>query len=76
METIFMITEKSKSSEPHIFKLHLTEKLNLKNPNKKMFFTNLGIYYTWKNIKSKYNNNEFKISARTWNDTFDLPYGP
>ena len=36
---------------------------------------NLNIYYTWKNINSKYNNNEFKISASTWDDTFDLPDG-
>ena len=34
---------------------------------------NLSIYYTWKNIKSVYNNNKFKISALTWNDEFDLP---
>ena len=33
---------------------------------------NLSIYYTWKNIKSEYNNNKFKISAPTWDDTFDL----
>ena len=33
------------------------------------------IYYTWKNIKYEYNNNKFKISAPTWNDTFDLPDG-
>ena len=33
---------------------------------------NLSIYYTWKNIKSDYNNNKFKISA-LWNDRFDLP---
>ena len=32
----------------------------------------LSIYYTWKNIKSEYNNSKFKISAPTWNDTFDL----
>ena len=31
-------------------------------------------YYTWKNIKSAYNN-KFKISAPTWNDEFDLPDG-
>ena len=37
-----------------------------------MVLANLSIYYTWKNIKSKYNNNKFKISAPTWNDTFDL----
>ena len=35
----------------------------------------LSIYYTWKNIKSEYNNNEFKISAPTLNDTFVLPDG-
>ena len=40
-----------------------------------MALANLSIYYTWKNIKSKYNNNKFKISAPTWNDTFDLPDG-
>ena len=33
------------------------------------------IYYTWKNIKSEYKNNKFKISAPTWNYTFDLPDG-
>ena len=40
-----------------------------------MALANLSIYYTWKNIKSKYKNNKFKISARTWNDAFDLPDG-
>ena len=51
----------------------LAHKLNLKNPNKNIAFGNLSIYYTWKNIKSAYNNNKFQISAPTWNDTFDLP---
>ena len=37
--------------------------------------TNLSIYYTWKNIKSSYNNNKFKISAPAWNDKFELPNG-
>ena len=40
-----------------------------------MGLTNLSIYYTWKNIKSEYKNNKFKIAAATWNDTFDLPDG-
>ena len=57
------------------FKLDLTGKLNFKNPNKHMALANLSIYYTWKNIKLKYNNNKFKISALTWYDTFDLPDG-
>ena len=38
-----------------------------------MALTNLSIYYAWKNIKSEYNNNKFKISAPTWNDSFNLP---
>ena len=73
METIFMNTENSGTSEPHRFKLDLTDKFNLKYPNKNMALVNLSIYYTWKNIKSEYINNKFKISAPTWNGTFDLP---
>ena len=40
-----------------------------------MALANLSIYYTWKNITFEYNNNKLKISAPTWNDTFDLPDG-
>ena len=43
--------------------------------NKTITLANLSIYYTWENIKSKNNNNKFKISAPTWNETFDLPDG-
>ena len=70
-----MNTENSKTNEPHRFRLSLADKLNLKNPNKNIALGNLSIYYTWKNIKSAYNNNKFKISAPTWNDEFDLPDG-
>ena len=75
METIFINIENSKTSEPHIFRLDLTDKLDLKDPKKNMALANLRIYYTWKNIKSEYNNNEFKISAPTCNDAFYLPDG-
>ena len=75
METIFMSAENSKTNEPHRFKINLTDNLNLKNPNENMALANLSIYYKWKNIKSEYNNNKFKISAPTWNETFDLPDG-
>ena len=74
-ETIFMNTENSKENEPHISKLDLTDKLNLKNPNKNMALANISIYCTWKNIKSEYKNNKLKFSPPTWNDTFDLPDG-
>ena len=42
---------------------------------KNIALANLSIYYTWKNIKSEYNNNKFKISTPTWNDEFNLPDG-
>ena len=76
MKTYFINSENSKTSESHRFRLDLTDKLNLKDLNKNLVLANLGIYYTWKNIKSEYNNNKFKISAPTWNDTFDLPDEP
>ena len=41
-----------------------------------MALASLSIYYTWKNVKSIYNNIKFKISTTTWNDTFDLSDGP
>ena len=70
-----MNTKNSKTNKPHRFRLDLTGKLNLKNPKKSMALANLTIYYTWKNINSKYNNNKFKISGPTWNDIFDLHDG-
>ena len=75
METYFMNTKNSKTNEPNRFKYDLIDKLDLKNPNKNMALGNLSIYYTWKKFKSTCNNNNFKISAPTWNETFDLTYG-
>ena len=46
METIFMITENSKTNQPHRFKLDLADKLNLKSLNKNIALVNLSIYYT------------------------------
>ena len=74
METFFMNTKNSKTRKSYKFKYDLIDKLDLRNPNKNMALDNLSIYYTWKNVKSTYNNNKFKISAPTWNETFDLPY--
>ena len=75
METIFMKTENSKTDEPHRFRLSLAEELNLNDPIKNMALANLSFCYSWKNIKSVFNNNKFKISTPTWNDEFDLPDG-
>ena len=67
-----MNSENSQASELHWFKFDLTDKLDLKDSKRNMVLANLSIYYTWKNVKSEYNNNNVKISAPTWNDTFDL----
>ena len=67
MEKIFTNTKNSKGNESNKFIYQFTDKLSLKTPlNKKMGLVNSSIYYTWKNIKSAYNNN-------IWNDEFDLP---
>ena len=55
--------------------LKLTDKLDLRRGQKTVALSNLSIYYTWKNIKSSYNNNKFKISAPTWSEEFELPDG-
>ena len=70
-----MNSENSKTSKPHILILKLINKLDLRIGKKVIALSNLSIYYTWKNIKSSYNNNKFKISAPTWNDEFELPDG-
>ena len=75
MDTIFVNSENSKISKPHILKLKLTNKLDLRSDKKGIELSSLSIYYTWNNIKSSYNNNKFKISARTWNEEFTLPDG-
>ena len=72
MDTIFMNSEKSKTSEPHVLILKLTDKLDLRRGEKSIALSNLSIYYTWKNIESSYNNNKFKISASTWNDKLNF----
>ena len=75
MKTIFMNTLNSKTNKSNRFIYQFTDKLDLKNPNKNISLANLSIYYTWRNIKSEYNNNKFKIHAPTWNDEFNLPNG-
>ena len=68
MDTIFMNSENSKTSESQILKF--TDKLDLRRGEKTIALANLSIYYPWKNIKSSHNNNEFKISVPTLNDKF------
>ena len=73
MDTIFMNSENSKTSEYYVLVLKLTDKLDLRRGQKTVALSNLSIYYTWQNVKSSYNNNKFKISAPTWSEEFELP---
>ena len=75
MDTIFMNSENSKTSEYHVLVLKLTNKLDLRRGQKTVALSNLSINYMWKNIKSSYNNNKFKISAPTCSEEFELPDG-
>ena len=70
-----MNSECSKTSEPYVLILKLTDELVLRRGEKSIALPSLSIYYTWKNIKNSYSNNKFKISAPTWNDKLELPDG-
>ena len=72
MKILFLNSKNSKTNESNKFIYQFTDK---RIPNKNIRLVNLSIYYTWKNIKSAYNNNKFKSSAPTWNDEFGLPDG-
>ena len=70
-----MNSDYSRTSKYHVLTLKLTDKLDPRRGQKTVALSNLIIYYTWKNIKSSYNNNKFKISAPTWSEEFELPDG-
>ena len=75
MDSIFMNSEIRKTPKRHVLVLKFINKLDLRIGRKVFALSNLSIYYTRKNIKSSYNNNEFKISPPIWNDEFELPDG-
>ena len=75
MDATFINSENKRTLKPHILTLKLVNKLHLRFSENVTALLTLSIYYTWKNIKSSYNNNKFKISAPTWNDEFELPDG-
>ena len=67
MNNVFVNSENSKTSDSRRILLNITDKIELRGKDKYVALSNLSIYYAWKNIKKSYNNNEFKITAPTWN---------
>ena len=51
MDTIFMNSRDSKTSDPNRLLLSLSDKIYLKRSDKYVHLSNRSIYYTWKNIK-------------------------
>ena len=54
MDTIFINSKNSKTSDPHKLLLNFSEKINLKRSYKYVALSSLGIYYTLKKIKDPY----------------------
>ena len=73
MSAIFMNSVNNKTSDPHRLLLNLSDEINLKRSDKYVALSNLSIYYARKNIKKSQKNNNYKISAPTWNEDSELP---
>ena len=71
MDTVFINSENSKTSDFHRLLLNLLDKTNLKRRDKFVALSNLSTYYTWKKYK--------KSHAKTINlkriEEFGLPAG-
>ena len=75
MNTIFINSKNSKTSDPHRLLFNLTDKRDLRRKDKFIALSNLSIYYTCRNFKKSDKNNKFKISPPAWNEKFELPDG-
>ena len=73
MDTIFMKSENSQTSNSHVLINKLTDQTDLTIGEKSVALSNLSIYYKCRNVKNSCNNNQFKKSAPTWNDESKLP---
>ena len=66
MNTIFMNSENSKTSDPYRLLLNLTDKIYLRGKDKYIALSNLSMYYTWK---------IYKRHIKTINLRFQLQHG-
>ena len=75
MNTRFINSENSKTSDPHGLLLNLTDKIDLRRKDKFIVLSKLSIVFTihGKVQKQSCKNNKFNISAPTWNEESELP---
>ena len=68
-----MNSKNSKTFAPRKLLINLKDKMNFKRSDEYVAPSNIGIYYTWKNIKKVIRT--FKVSAPKWNEEIELPDG-
>ena len=68
MDTIFINSDNSKTSDSHRLLLNPSDQLDLRRGDEYVVLSNLSIYYEWKDIKKSYKNNKLKISTPAWNE--------
>ena len=61
MDTIFLNSKNSGTSDSHRLLLNLTDKIDLTTRDEYAALSSLSIYYIWKNMKISYKKNKFKI---------------
>ena len=71
MNTVFMDSKNSKTSNSHRLLLNIWDKTILERSDKYVALSNILICYT----RNSYKNNQFKIPAPTWKEKFELPDG-
>ena len=61
MDPVFINTESSKTSKPHVLTLKLSDKIDLRTVENNIAWSTLSIYYTWEKIKKSYKNTKYKV---------------
>ena len=73
MDTVFMNSGNSKTSDLHSILLNLSDEINLKRSDKKCCSIK-SYHILWENRRKSYKNNKFKISGSKRNEKFELPH--
>ena len=72
MNTTFVNSKNSKTSDTHRLLLNLTYKINLKS-DKYVALSNLTMYYTWEIWKNHIRTINLNYQLQGWNEEFELP---